>query len=637
MNHGRSTSSVAAVLCGCLAIAVCNRETTSNPPRVLPGGVIPADRRTIWNPGIPGGVPNRTVVCKTLSPAGGADDSAAIQAAINACPANQVVLLNPGTYTVPTAIQLKSNVVLRGSGGPGAASSQTRLIATSSLFGPVINIGPDLFPHPTGTSVDCTADAVKGASSVAVSSVAGLKVGDLVLVDMLTDPANDQPTWIRTAPPGGTSLAYPYSEYNPTRSPKGNESRGWFSRFNRPVTQLMEIASIDGASKTLTFTTPFHMTYDKAHGAQVTAFQYGSNQSTPIANAGIEDLYVAGPPGPGPAQFNNVVFTLAKYSWARNIESDRSNGNSVGIDQSFRCVLRDSYLHSTVSPSPGGGGYGIELSSGSADNLVENNISWSFNKVMVMRASGGGNVIAYNYMDDGWISESPTWMETGLNASHMSCPHHELFEGNLAFNIGSDSTWGNAIFISWFRNLATGHRSGWPPLDTYTYRGAPYNDGANRYAVTIEAGHVFYTFVANVLGYQGMPVEPQSEFVYEGSVPWPSDPVPMWRVGWISSEEVKNATDQNVVNTTVRDGNYDYATKSVHWDRAPQTFPDSLYLASKPAFFGDLAWPWVDGTNASAPYHVRPYTYNGKASQGFALPAHIRYLRLTGVLPAGGP
>jgi pectate lyase-like protein len=620
-----------------MVIAVCNRKPTNSTSGTVPDGVIPADRRTVWNPGIPGGVPNRTAVCKTLSPSGGADDSVAIQAAINACPANQVVLLDPGTYSVANAIRLKSNVVLRGSGGPGAGSSQTQLIGTPTLYGPVINIGPDLFPHATGTSVDCTADAVKGATSVAVSSLAGFKVGDLVLVDMLTDPANDQPTWIRTAPPGATSLAYPYSEYNPTRSPKGNESRGWFSRLNRPVAQVMEIASIDGTNKTLTLTSPFHITYDKAHGAQVTAFQYGNNQSTPIANAGIEDLYVAGPPIAGPTQFNNVVFNLAKYSWARNIESDRSNGYSVGLDQSFRSVLRDSYIHSTINPNPGGGGYGIEFSSGSADNLVENNISWNFNKVMVMRASGGGNVIAYNYMDDGWISQSPTWMETGLNASHMSCPHHELFEGNLAFNIGSDSTWGNAIFVSWFRNLATGRRSGWSPLDSYTFQGASYSDGANRYAVTVEAGHVFYTFVGNVLGYQGMAAAPAKDFVYEGSAPWPSDPVPMWRIGWISSNESKDTTDQNVVNTTIRDGNYDYVTKSVHWDRAPQNLPSSLYLTSKPGFFGDLNWPWVDATNASAPYQAQPYTFNGKTSQGFALPAYIRYLRLTGVSPGGGP
>ena len=46
--------------------------------------------------------------------------------------------------------------------------------------------------------------------------------------------------------------------------------------------------------------------------------------------------------------------------------------------------------------------------------------SWNFNKVMVMRSSGGGNVVAYNYMQDGYGSYYPNQIENGLNASHMT-------------------------------------------------------------------------------------------------------------------------------------------------------------------------------------------------------------------------
>ena len=54
-----------------------------------------------------------------------------------------------------------------------------------------------------------------------------------------------------------------------------------------------------------------------------------------------------------------------------------------------------------ATPEPGGRGYLLDLTGYSADNLIENNISWKANKVMVMRASGGGNVIGYNYFEDG--------------------------------------------------------------------------------------------------------------------------------------------------------------------------------------------------------------------------------------------
>src|SRR6185312_580441 len=55
----------------------------------LPSGVIPADRNFAWNPGLTskGGIPERTVVCATLSP------GANIQAALDKCPAGQVVKL----------------------------------------------------------------------------------------------------------------------------------------------------------------------------------------------------------------------------------------------------------------------------------------------------------------------------------------------------------------------------------------------------------------------------------------------------------------------------------------------------------------------------------------------------------------
>jgi hypothetical protein len=59
--------------------------------------ILPADRTTLWNPGLNsvGGIPARTTIFKTLSPSGG-EDSAAIQAALDACPAGQVVKLRLG-------------------------------------------------------------------------------------------------------------------------------------------------------------------------------------------------------------------------------------------------------------------------------------------------------------------------------------------------------------------------------------------------------------------------------------------------------------------------------------------------------------------------------------------------------------
>ena len=54
-----------------------------------------------------------------------------------------------------------------------------------------------------------------------------------------------------------------------------------------------------------------------------------------------------------------------------------------------------------------------------------------------------------------------------------------------------------------------------------------------------------------------------------------------------------------MISTTIRDGNFDYLTNQVRWDRAPATLPPSLYLRAKPAFFGSSPWPWVDPTGVT--------------------------------------
>jgi hypothetical protein len=66
-------------------------------------------------------------------------------------------------------------------------------------------------------------------------------------------------------------------------------------------------------------------------------------------------------------------------------------------------------------------------------------------------------------------------------------------------------------------------------------------------------------------------------------------------------------------STVLRDGNFDYLTKLVHWygtgigaaggltPPANATLPASLYLSGKPGFFGSSSWPWVDGSSATSP------------------------------------
>src|ERR1700730_5115287 len=171
--------------------------------------VIPSDRNFSWNPGMmsKGGIPDRTVICATLSPSG-IDDSAAIQAAIERCPGSQVVMLNPGTFIVNNAILLHNPVTLRGAGAgktilskTNGAKPRTNVVdsATNGILTPVnpstytynaqpiVIIGPSAFPGPdNSTSQNLTVDGPQGASSVTIANASGFGAGQFVLLDELS-------------------------------------------------------------------------------------------------------------------------------------------------------------------------------------------------------------------------------------------------------------------------------------------------------------------------------------------------------------------------------------------------------------------------------------------------------------------
>jgi len=166
----------------------------------------------------------------------------------------------------------------------------------------------------------------------------------------------------------------------------------------------------------------------------------------------------------------------------------------------------------------------------------------------------------------------------------MTTPHHELFEGNLSWNADGDNTWGNSVYITFFRNnLTTKRRSlGLSLSDIDSVRG-----------IGLMEGHWWYTVVGNVIGTPNMNPSPYTGYVYEDVFPWDDNGVPMYRLGY-NPENLSAPADPKVLSTLIRDGNYDFFTKTVKWDRAAQTIPNSLYLSAKPAFFGQCQWPWVD-------------------------------------------
>jgi len=562
-----------------------------------------------------GGIPSRTAIFRTIQAStygnGTIEASGAIQAALDACPAGQVVQLSAGAFLCNQSfVSIHSGITLRGAGSGLTTLRKTNGAQPDTEASgdpqPLVIIGPNRWPRPDNTtSQNLTIDGAKASISVTVANAAGLAAGQIVLLDELSG-ASWQPdrlgrgkiwaspdykvVWMMHLPHyggddcGGSDSSGPFDPPS-TRPP---QAMSWFCRTDRPTGEVKEIASVAG--NVITFTTPLHTDYRVAHGAQLTRYT-GANVH--VKNAGVEGLTVVGGGNGG------IRFEAAAYCWAKDCEVTLWHDEGFAVNNSFRVEIRDSHIHDAAWPQPGGAGYAISFANASSEILVENCISIRANKVMVSRCAGAGSVFGYNYADDGFINTIEGWIEIGLNASHMVGSHHVLFEGNYGFNFDSDHTHGNSVSMTVFRNHLRGIRM--PFVNPHT--GDTVDDatqlGNGPRRCVGATGYTYYmNFAGNVLGAVGQ----MSGFTYDVTGPGGMDRPAIWLLGW--DDQSPQPYDPNVAATAIRHGNWDYLQNVVTWDptNANHTIPNSLYLSAKPAFFGSNPWPWVDPTGTTKLY-----------------------------------
>ncbi len=482
--------------------------------------ILPSIYQTVWNPGIPGGIPAdndpvrpATVWLPTGNPYGGysvnpaltgtanaAAFSSAFQAAINAAGAaatptsRKIVLLKAGSYFVnpqvnsggQVGIYVKvDNITIRGEG-----ATATRVVANGTIndYGTVILIG-----HRTGGSdadfalKNVTADALKGATTVSVSSTSGYVVGDIITIDHLDGPAaangpayfnggyiwfydgqyfKRQPTYGWSGPSTGAPGIGNVTDLSSANSAAQNAVPSW-----RSTVQETEITGISG--NVLTLKDPLNIDFPLSTSPQVWRTVPLNTSTVPVGNrwVGIENIGVSGGNNQWGFPGGTVVFSYAAYSWAKSVDADGERwssdpvnhpgkyGYNLGLGRCYRCVIRESYAHGSADEDPGGQAYGIVVGVGSSACLVENNISVNNNKPITFNDTGGGNVIAYNYLDEAVLWNSPGWQESGIDDSHANFTHHDLIEGNWTPNLGGDTTHGNSGWQTHLRNYASGRNS----------------------------------------------------------------------------------------------------------------------------------------------------------------------------------
>ena len=543
-------------------------------------GLIPPSRTIDWTAvGIPGGIPSASwPIYTTLSPSGGADDSVAIQTAINTAPAGSVIKLSPGTYTLHRASKVcygKSDdygsgvyeaglcltdkpVVLRGSGADNT-------ILRYGDGANVISMGRTYLSSSGLKLVSITSGAAKDSTSITLASVAGISVGTYLGVSQ-TNPTDAD----------GNPLVDP-SGYN------GCSSCG-HDMPTRAMIQIDRVTAIIGT--TLTLERPLYFTYSNAPVAYVIPM---------IENVGLEDLYVQATASSGTTiTFKNVNLEGCAHCWVHNVRSDWAVDRShIYLSDVYASEISNNYLYETYSHNSGEG-YAIFVEFRASQNLIQNNIIRKARHSLV-NVGGSGNVWAYNYILDPYMGEYHNSLPE--NDDHGAHPYMDLFEGNVTPNIELDHAHGSNSHNTLFRNYVN-------LASTNPDTGNPMTGGL--FAVSFSYYSNYENAIGNVLGPYGSPC---TATIYEINADTAQNPA-IYKFGYYDDGGTASpnpALSAKVGQTVLRGGNWDCKTNSVVWSsNVPggslvatyldqQTLPNSLYLSARPGWFSaDAIWPPID-------------------------------------------
>lgn len=536
--------------------------------------IVPDSRRVVWtnNVGVPGGIPNRTTICTTV-PAGASLST--VQSAVDGCPAGQVVKLSAGTYTWPSgaSLNMKSQVTLRGA-GPSST------IINSSAGNPQrgdtggITFASDVYTGVRGT-INLTSGYTKGSSTLVASTTdSNLRVGYTILVNQEMDGSI-----VYNGPdmPGG----YLRTDITP-------EGDG-----RRPMNQRVVVTAINGNN--ISISPPLYYTFSSSLNPHIYYDRSSSTTRNSIEWAGVEDLQVVNSNSEGTA----IGMNRAAYSWVKNVKTVNAAVYHIGVYRCFRCEIRhntsDSSLNYTQSH-----GYVIALEYQSSACLIEDNIVVNQRQFIEANSGSSGNVIIYNYMANPKPIPGYGFM-VHSGGSHSAHPMMNLFEGNIGYKWNADYYWGSSSHQTLLRN--------------WFGRYSDYADQVGA-AIVIDEKNSFHNVVGNVLGYSGINSNPNWTTRY----PYRVSPASMaydraWasiRFGYWSDSDTGggfNAASQWA--DTIVAGNYDYVSATSPWynPTTPESIPASYYYTSKPAYFGNLAWPPIDPAGPTVGETVIPAGY----------------------------
>ncbi|MBC8011308.1 MAG: hypothetical protein H7067_14570, partial [Burkholderiales bacterium] len=292
-----------------------------------------------------GGVPIPTIAEKAWVGPGAGDDTARIQAALDAVGNLPIqadgfrgaVRLAPGDYQIGGTLRLRrQGVVLRGSGDGDNPALDTILLRSGTSTSNVIRMGGgtnDVFRSElSGTRVAITSPRVQvGARSFEVANAGGFAVGQNVVIYHPSTAA-----WTDAMERGGV-----------TREP-------YWQPGDHDVRYHRYITAITGS--TITVDAPLFMHLDQTL-SQSHLFRYDRAAAGVVVNLGLESLRVdiatAGDMATDHCQ-NAVGIVAAENSWMRDCTMKNFTKSGVQLEASTRCTLERVSALEPHSPIDGG-------------------------------------------------------------------------------------------------------------------------------------------------------------------------------------------------------------------------------------------------------------------------------------------
>jgi hypothetical protein len=450
-------------------------------------------------------------------------------------------------------------VTLRGD-GPGKTIFDLRGSGETAIL-----IGTEDGPQ-TQTYTNITGGSSAGSTSMTLASGAGVSAGMYLYINELND----------------SSFVTIQGEY------AAGNTCNWCDGVDgtRTLGQIVEVTGVSG--NTVQFQPPLYITYQSTLSPRAYPFQAAAKY------AGVESLTMH---ANNTGYRENFLIGRAAYCWLKNVEGDFADGDHAQLIASFRPEVRDSYFHDGFSHGPGQRDDDLFLGHKTSAALIENNIFYRQHASVMLNWGAAGNVIAYNYSSGNYHETYLHWQiaDYGFHGAH---PMFNLFEGNVGGKYQQDSVWGSSSHSTVLRNWFTGATFFAPPIDARgpidTANG--YWEDANPVGIALDFTVRFNNLIGNVVGSvwqqqhggsymavapASLPMPVTMSFGYDGSL---------------------NAHDGAAYTSAIVHGNWDFITRSQHFDSsiATKTIPATLYLAGKPSWFGTLAWPPIDPVNNPA-------------------------------------